>query len=171
MIARKLQVLTASWTRIIAGPGAEILSFHINLVSRSIWPHADDWMHVTPAAQNRLDDARKGTRREIWSGSGSVPRCWSPLTAIARHCCTMISKACQAGLLCRDPTLHQSTKSTAGWCNKSSRVGSSSSWDGQCAQIAKDQLATSLDIHHSHIVALSHRSRCVPLHQDPPLGR
>jgi hypothetical protein len=127
MIATKLQVLTASWTRIIAGPGAEILSFHINLVSRSIWPHADDWMHVTPAAQNRLDDARKGTRREIWSGSGSVPRCWSPLTAIARHCCTMVSKACQAGLLCRDPTLHQSTKSTAGWCNKGSRVGSSSS--------------------------------------------
>jgi len=100
-------------------------NFTVTLDSRCVSPRCDHWMHVTnAAAQNRLDDVRKapkGARGAIWNG---VPRRWPSLTAIALHCCTMTSKACQAGLFSHDSTLHGER-----WWNKrfSDRLVSASS--------------------------------------------
>jgi hypothetical protein len=42
----------------------------------------------------------------MWSGDRPMPRRWPLSTAIALHCCTMTSKACQAGLFSHNSTLH-----------------------------------------------------------------
>jgi hypothetical protein len=68
------------------------------------------------ATRNRLDDAKVH-----WTALAGRPRaargtvhCWTSLTAIAVHCCTFASEACQAGL-----RPHPIPRSTAKrWWNK-----------------------------------------------------
>jgi hypothetical protein len=89
----------------------------LNLDSRCNRLSDDDWMHVTKYRNpNRLDDAKVH-----WTALAGRPRaatgtvhCWTSLTAIAVHCCTFASEACQAGL-----RPHPIPRSTAKrWWNK-----------------------------------------------------